>query len=46
MSTAKLGALEQWWGALLARFNYVMKYKPDRNNGNANAFRCPQRGSK
>ncbi|XP_075719715.1 uncharacterized protein LOC142760414 [Rhinoderma darwinii] len=38
LHTAKLGALEQRWVARLARFDYIIRYKPGRNNGNADAL--------
>lgn len=38
MQTAKLGALEQRWVNQLAEFDLDIKYKPGRNNGNADAL--------
>uniref|UniRef100_A0A8C6TU90 Gypsy retrotransposon integrase-like protein 1 n=1 Tax=Neogobius melanostomus TaxID=47308 RepID=A0A8C6TU90_9GOBI len=38
LSTAKLGALEQRWVAQLADFDFTIKYRPGRANGNADAL--------
>ncbi|KAL2085064.1 hypothetical protein ACEWY4_020582 [Coilia grayii] len=38
LQTAKLGALEQRWASQLASFNFVIKYRPGRNNQNADAL--------
>lgn len=38
LSTAKLGALEQRWAAQLAAFDFTIKYRPGRTNGNADAL--------
>lgn len=38
LSTAKLGAVEQRWASELANFDYVIKYKPGKSNGNADAL--------
>ncbi len=38
LQTAKLGALEQRWVNQLAEFDLDIKYKPGRNNGNADAL--------
>lgn len=35
LATAKLGALEQRWVAQMAPFNYEIRYRPGRQNGNA-----------
>ena len=37
LQTAKLGAVEQRWAAALALFNFTIKYRPGRTNGNADA---------
>ncbi|XP_041862171.1 uncharacterized protein LOC121653037 [Melanotaenia boesemani] len=36
--TAKLGATEQRWAAQLATFDFAIKYRPGRNNRNADAL--------
>lgn len=38
LSTAKLGATEQRWAAQLAAFDFDIKYRPGRNNENADAL--------
>jgi len=38
LTSAKLGATEMRWAAELASFDLVMKYKPGRANGNADAL--------
>lgn len=38
LQTAKLGAIEQRWAAQLASFNFSIKYRPGRSNGNADAL--------
>jgi hypothetical protein len=38
MSTAKLKAVEQKWVAELSRFNFDIKYRAGRENGNADAL--------
>ncbi|KAK0135759.1 Retrovirus-related Pol polyprotein from transposon 17.6 [Merluccius polli] len=38
LSTAKLGAVEQRWASELANFDYVIKYRPGKRNGNADAL--------
>lgn len=38
LQTAKLGAIEQRWAAQLASFNFTIKYRPGRSNGNADAL--------
>ena len=38
LQTAKLGAVEQRWAAELALFNFTIKYRPGRTNGNADAL--------
>ena len=38
LQTAKLGALEQRWASQLASFDICLKYRPGRNNGNADAL--------
>lgn len=38
LSTAKLGALEQRWAAQLSSFDFSIKYRPGRSNGNADAL--------
>lgn len=38
LSTAKLGATEQCWVAELAVFDYAVRYRPGRSNGNADAL--------
>jgi hypothetical protein len=43
MTTAKLGATEQRWATQLAQYNFTIKYKPGRNNQNADSLsRRPQ----
>lgn len=37
-TTAKLGATEMRWQAELAQFNFTIKYKPGKNNSNADAL--------
>ena len=43
--SAKLGAMEQRWAAELALFNFKMKYRPGRANGNADALLRVARGN-
>ena len=43
--SAKLGAMEQRWAAELALFNFKMKYRPGRANGNADALSRVARGN-
>lgn len=38
IQTAKLGAVEQRWVSQLASFNFDVKYRPGRKNGNADAL--------
>lgn len=38
LSTAKLGATEQRWAAQLSAFDFTIKYRPGRTNGNADAL--------
>lgn len=38
LQTAKLGALEQRWASQLASFNFTIRYRPGRKNGNADAL--------
>ncbi|XP_069618471.1 uncharacterized protein [Ranitomeya imitator] len=38
LENAKLGALEQRWVARLAKFNYRIKFRSGRENGNADAL--------
>ncbi|XP_034080600.1 uncharacterized protein LOC117551727 [Gymnodraco acuticeps] len=38
LSTAKLGATEQRWAAQLASFDFEIKYRSGRSNGNADAL--------
>lgn len=38
LSTIKLGATEQRWASELAVFDFTIKYKPGRNNQNADAL--------
>ena len=38
LSTAKLGAVEQRWASELANFDFSIKYRPGRSNGNADAL--------
>lgn len=38
LSTAKLGATEQRWAAQLAAFDFTIKYRPGRNNRNADSL--------
>lgn len=38
LSTAKLGATEQRWAAQLASFDFDVKYRSGRSNGNADAL--------
>lgn len=38
LTTAKLGALEQRWAAQLSSFDFSIKYRPGRTNGNADAL--------
>ncbi len=38
LQTAKLGATEQRWASQLAAFDFTIKYRPGRNNGNADAL--------
>ena len=38
LQTAKLGAIEQRWAAELALFNLTIKYRPGKQNGNADAL--------
>ena len=38
MSTAKLKAVEQKWVGDLSRFNFEVKYRPGKSNGNADAL--------
>ena len=43
MSTAKLGATEQRWAAQLAQYDFKIKYRPGRENRNADSLsRRPQ----
>lgn len=42
LQTARLGAVEQRWVARLASYNFELKHRPGRINGNADALsRCP-----
>ena len=45
LQSAKLGAVEQRWAAELALFNFKMKYRPGRANGNADALSRVARGN-
>ena len=46
MSTAKLKAVEQKWVSELSRFNFEIRYRPGKANGNADALsRKPQQVS-
>ena len=38
LQTARLGAIEQRWVSELARFDYVIEYRPGKLNGNADAL--------
>ncbi|KAK7916079.1 hypothetical protein WMY93_011840 [Mugilogobius chulae] len=38
LSSAKLGAVEQRWASQLASFDFVLRYRPGRCNGNADAL--------
>lgn len=38
LKTAKLGALEQRWASQLAAFDFEIRYRPGRVNGNADAL--------
>lgn len=38
LQTAKLGAVEQRWASQLVVFNFTIKYRPGRSNGNADAL--------
>lgn len=38
LSTANLGAVEQRWASELANFDFVIKYRPGKRNGNADAL--------
>lgn len=38
LDTAKLGATEQRWAARLAAFDFTIRYRPSRINGNADAL--------
>ena len=38
MTTAKLGAVEQKWVSELSRFNFEVRYRSGRRNGNADAL--------
>lgn len=38
LQTAKLGAVEQRWVAQLANYDYQLKYRPGRENANADAL--------
>ena len=38
LQTARLGAIEQRWAAQLASFNFTIKYRPGKNNQNADAL--------
>ncbi|KAL6463358.1 hypothetical protein MHYP_G00277490 [Metynnis hypsauchen] len=38
LNTAKLGATEQRWAAQLAAFDFVIKYRSGRSNGNADSL--------
>ena len=38
LQTARLGAVEQRWAAQLASFTYDVKYRPGKNNANADAL--------
>ncbi|KAM4604665.1 protein FAM78B-like [Polymixia lowei] len=43
LQTARFGAVEQRWVSQLANFNYTIKYRPGRQNRNADALsRLPQ----
>ena len=43
LETARLGAVEQRWAAQLANFKYTIKYRPGKQNGNADALsRLPE----
>lgn len=43
LQTAKLGAVEQRWVAQLANYNYQLRYRPGRENTNADALsRLPE----
>lgn len=46
LQTAKLGAVEQRWVAQLANYNYQIKYRPGRENTNADVLsRLPMAGT-
>lgn len=46
LNTANLGAVEQRWVAQLAGFQFDVKYRPGRTNGNADALsRWPSEGT-
>ena len=45
LQSAKLGAVEQRWAAELALFNFKMKYRPGRANGNADELSRVARGN-
>ncbi len=38
LTTAKLGATEQWWAAQLAAFDFELRYRSGRSNRNAVAL--------
>ncbi len=38
LQTAKLGAVEQRWASQLAAFDFTIKYRPGRSNGNADTL--------
>lgn len=38
LDSAKLGAVEQYWPAQLASFNFELKYRPAKSNQNADAL--------
>lgn len=38
LSTAKLGAIEQRWAAQLANYNFELKYRPGKDNVNADVL--------
>ena len=38
LQTAKLGAVEQRWESQLALFDYVIRYRPGKQNGNADGL--------
>lgn len=46
LNTANLGAVEQRWAAQLASFQFEVRYRPGRTNGNADALsRWPVNGT-